>query len=577
MAQQTVGSNFRASSLYVGDLSPEVTEKTLYDLFESAGHVLSLRICRDRITEKSLGYAYVNYATLEEAEKALETLNFSLIANQPCRIMWQCRDSSLRKSGKGNLYVKNLPEDMDNKTLLDQFSIYGTILSCKVSFDNKTHKSLRFGYVQFEREEDSAKALEELNGKTINGSTIVVEKYNANKRNQAADSWTNCFVKNISPKWDEEKLKTIFGEFGAVQNVCVKTGPASSNFGFVNFESHDAAVKAVESLNNKVFEDNIINDAPTALFVARHMKKSLREKILAEQFKKQKEEQQEKTQGMNVYVRNIPEDFDDKKLAELFNPFGTITSAAIMKTSEGVSRGFGFVCFSSTEEANKAIIDLNGKQVGGKNLYVTLAQRKEERARQFQSAMFRNMPRNVPMANNIYPNYYPYVIPNQMMMPAVMNNMVYNQMPNNRGNGRRMVRQNNNYTKFGHQRPAAMPIRSTIPMNQPAMVMSMPAMAAPQPMSVDSMKEEMVKKISMAMSKLAPITMEAISGMDADNRRNTLGERLFTLINEINPERVAKITGMMLELDPEAIIKIINNPEELVSKVDEAVSVLEQS
>ena len=75
------------------------------------------------------------------------------------------------------------------------------------------------------------------------------------------------------------------------------------------------------------------------------------------------------------------------------------------------------------------------------------------------------------------------------------------------------------------------------------------------------------------MSKLAPITMEAISGMDADNRRNTLGERLFTLINEINPERVAKITGMMLERDPETIIKIINKPEELVSKVDEAVSV----
>lgn len=68
-----------------------------------------------------------------------------------------------------------------------------------------------------------------------------------------------------------------------------------------------------------------------------------------------------KQNATNLYVKNLDASVDDNKLHEYFSSYGQITSAKVMRHDSGISKGFGFVCFSTSEEAQEALTTLNGK------------------------------------------------------------------------------------------------------------------------------------------------------------------------------------------------------------------------
>lgn len=104
------------------------------------------------------------------AERALDTMNFDVIKGKPIRIMWSQRDPSLRKSGVGNVFIKNLDKSIDNKALYDTFSAFGNILSCKVVCDENGSKG--YAFVHFETQDAADRAIEKMNGMLLNDRKV---------------------------------------------------------------------------------------------------------------------------------------------------------------------------------------------------------------------------------------------------------------------------------------------------------------------------------------------------------------------------------------------------------------------
>lgn len=81
---------------------------------------------------------------------------------------------------------------------------------------------------------------------------------------------------------------------------------------------------------------------------------------------------------MNMYISNLGFHTNDDDLRKLFEAFGQVSSAkVIMDRGTGQSRGFGFVEMDSETESNLAIEKLNGKDVEGRRISVSVAKEKK--------------------------------------------------------------------------------------------------------------------------------------------------------------------------------------------------------
>lgn len=578
-------SQYPMASLYVGDLHPDVSEAMLFEKFSTCGPVLSIRVCRDMITRRSLGYAYVNFQLHHDAERAIDTMNFDTIKGRPIRIMWSQRDPSLRKSGVGNVFIKNLDKSIDHKSLYDTFSAFGNILSCKIACDE--HGSRGYGFVHFETEAAALQSIEKVNGMLLNGKKVYVGRFIPRKERimlmgDKHRKYNNVYIKNFGEELNEETLRDMFEAYGKIisAKIMIDSSGKSRGFGFVSYEEPESAENAVTNLNgNKVGEK--------ILYCGRAQKKAERQQELKERFDKIRMDRISRYQGVNLYVKNLDDGVDDDRLRKEFSQFGTITSAKVMGEG-GRSRGFGFVCFSSPEEATKAVTEMNGRIIVAKPLYVALAQRKEDRRahlasehiRRIASMRQQNVQYNHPIFNAGGAGYFVPTVHGAnrgFFAPANMGSIRPSRAP---------WAQSVRPSQTGFQ-AVQNPVRQRPPMAgqaqmRPTTVNQRPitgqsVTAAPRGVAMPNLRPQgsMQAQQSVVVGGQEPLTATMLAAAPPQEQKQMLGERLFPLIQNMYPDLAGKITGMLLEIDNSELLHMLESQESLKLKVEEAVAVLQ--
>jgi len=293
----------------------------------------------------------------------------------------------------------------------------------------------------------------------------------------------------------------------------------------------------------------------------------------------------------------------DDRLLQEFQKFGHISNAKVMTDAvTGKSRGFGFVCFSSPEEATKAVTEMNGRMLDNKPLYVALAQRKDVRRAQLEAQYSARAKLGVPppqlmppqgtlfyqgMPRMIYPQqmiprparWNPQQTP-QMMPVRGMNTYlmpVATSGPRPRGGGRGGRGggrgQKVDPSQMGG-RGRGGPVQGQTPGGPTPGPFKYTANVRNQPQALQTSTPQGPSESSTTTTE--PLTIKALAAAPEEQKKQMIGESLFPLIKEQQPELAGKITGMLLEMDNGELLHLLESRDALNEKIEEAMQVLQQ-
>lgn len=188
---------------------------------------------------------------------------------------------------------------------------------------------------------------------------------------------------NLPFNVDSGDLAGLFGQAGNVEVVEViydKLTGRSRGFGFVTMSTVEEVEAAEQKFNGYELEGRPlrVNSGPPP-----PKDDSFRAPRSGGSFDSPNRGGGSFDSSNRVYVGNLSWAVDDQALEDLFSEQGKVTDAKVVYDREsGRSRGFGFVTYSSSEEVNNAISSLNGVDLKGRDIRVSMAEARPPR-RQF--------------------------------------------------------------------------------------------------------------------------------------------------------------------------------------------------
>lgn len=280
----------RRAHLYVGNLSPRVTEYMLTEIFAVAGPVQHVKIIPDRNYQHGgLNYGFVEYIDMRAAETALQTLNGRKIFDTEIRVNWayQGQQNKEDTTGHYHVFVGDLSPEVNDEVLAKAFSAFGTMSDARVMWDMNSGKSRGYGFLAFRDKTDAEQAIATMNGEWLGSRAIRVNW--ANQKTQGAPAApssprqggsgsggggapapinfqggplsyeavvqqtpaynSTVYVGNLVPFCTQADLIPLFQSIGYLSEIRMQ---ADRGFAFVKLDTHEHAAMAIVQLQGQM-------------------------------------------------------------------------------------------------------------------------------------------------------------------------------------------------------------------------------------------------------------------------------------------------------------------------------------
>lgn len=334
-----IGVKGLKTKLIVNYLPQSMSDNEFRILFSKIGPLESYKVMRDKTTNYSFGYGFVDYQNPEDAANAISKLNEYKMENKTLRVAYSKPQGS---SKNVNLYITGLGPATDEEKVKEIFSPYGEIVQVKVVRD-EGNSSKGYGFVLFKDKANADASIRGLQGYCDGYGMNLQIKY-------AKDS--------SEQQRSHEKYQEYVRSKYAVQPVAVSYGPdytavvpvANAQIGY---DPNDSTV--VRGRGGATTRFNPIarplggNPGGMTMGVAGV----------------------QDGPGVVVFAYNIGPNATESDMYGLFSKYGRITKVDVIH-----GKGYGFVHMPIVYEANEAVKALNGAFYNGKHLQVSIKTKK---------------------------------------------------------------------------------------------------------------------------------------------------------------------------------------------------------
>ncbi|XP_029884533.1 nucleolin [Aquila chrysaetos chrysaetos] len=352
-----------AFSLFVGNLVPtkeyEELKTGIKEFFGKKNiEVLDVRI------GASKRFGYVDFSSAEDLDKALQ-LNGKKLMGLEIKLEKAKSKETMKENKKERdartLFVKNLPYRLTEDEMREVFE---NALEIRIVM-NKEGNSKGMAYIEFKTEAEANKALEEKQGTEIDGRAMVIDftgekSHQEHQKGGGERESKTLIVNNLSYAASEETLQELFKKASSIKMPQTNQG-RPKGYAFVEFPTTEDAKEALNSCNNTEIEGRAIRlefSSPAWQKGNMNARGGFN--------------QQSKT----LFVRGLSEDTTEETLRESFE--GSISARIVTDRDTGSSKGFGFVDFSSPEDAKAAKEAMEDGEIDGNKVILDFAKPKGE-------------------------------------------------------------------------------------------------------------------------------------------------------------------------------------------------------